>query len=203
MKRGELADDGSGEGPGSVGWAGEGQDAEFTKRDRDRGVGEPAGAANELLGRQQELGVVLGERVARSVEAGRGGERDRAAADPDGEEIGVGGTAFPEAVGLGDRRPEPPWAGVEVLGDRELVRGQVVGLSCGLGEVGEVAAPGPAGGPALNQAEGEAGGHRGGGRADDEGDQPGGAGARDGEQERQRPSAADQRHQVLEPAGEG
>jgi hypothetical protein len=91
---------------------------------------------------------------------------------------------------------------VEVVGDGELGRGQMVGLPCGPGEMGEVAASCAAGGPAFDQAEGQADGHRGGRRGDHEGDQPGGAGAGDGEQERERPPAADQRHEVLEPAGE-
>jgi hypothetical protein len=199
----ELAEDGPGEGEGPVGWAGEGQDPELAERDGDRGVGEPGGPADQLLRRLQEPGVVLDEGVVAGVEAGRGGERDRATADPDGEEVGVGGAALPEAVGFGDRSPESRWSGMEVLGDGELGCGQVVGLSCGPGEVGEVAAPCPAGGPAFDQAEGQAGDHRGGGGADDERDQPGGAGTGDGEQERQRPPTADQRHEVLEPAGQG
>jgi hypothetical protein len=203
VEGGELADDGSGEGTRPDGRAGEGQDPEVPKPDRDRGAGEPGGAADELLRRQQELPVVVGEGVVTGVEAGRGGERDRAAADADGQEVGIGGAPLPEAVSLIDDRPEPGWVGMEMAGHGDLGRGQVVGPPCDLGEVAEVAAPGAAGGPAFDQAEGEAGGDRGRGRGDDEGDQPGGAGAGNGEQERERPAAADQRHQPLEPAGRG
>ena len=139
------------------------------------------------------------------VEAGPGGEGDRAAADPHREEVGVGGATLPEAVGLVDDRPERRRVGVEVLGDGELGGGQVVGLGGDLLEVGEVAgpvaAPGPAGGAALDQAEPEPGHHRGDGGPDDQGDQPRGPGPGDREQERDRPATPDQRHQVLQPTG--
>jgi hypothetical protein len=148
---------------------------------------------------------VLGERVGGAVEPDRGGQGDRAAADPHREEVGVARAAFPEPVGPLDRRPQPGQVGMDVLGRGELGRGQVVGLERGLVEVAEVAgpfpAPGAAGRPPFDQAQGEAGHQRGAGRADHQGDQPAGARAGNGEQERDRPSAAGQRHQVLEPAG--
>ena len=89
VEGGELADDGSGEGAGADRWTGEGQDPDLAKRDRDRCAGEPGGAANQLLGRQEQLGVVLGEGVEMGVEAGRDAAGDRAAADPDAEDVGV------------------------------------------------------------------------------------------------------------------
>src|SRR4029450_9018887 len=108
--------------------------------------------------------------------SGGGCEGARAAGDPDGEEVGVGGAPLPEAVGPFDDRPELGWVGVEVVGHGELGRGKVVGPPCDLGEVGEVAAPGAAGGPAFGQGGGEAGGGRGRGRGGQEG---GAAGARE------------------------
>ena len=161
---------------------------------------------DELFRRRLELRVVLQEWVGGTVEPDRGGQGDRAAADPDAEEVGVGRAAFPEPVGPLDRRPQQGQVGMEVLGRGELGRGQPVGLERGLVEMGEVAgsfpAPRPAGRPPFDQAEGEARRHRGDGRTDHQGDQPARARARDGEQERDRPCAAGQRHQVLEPAGE-
>ena len=206
VEGGELADQGAGEGACPGRWAGEGQDGELAEGNGHRGVGEPGCSADEVLRRLQELGVVLGEWAAGGVEPGRGGEGDGAAADPHREEVGVAGAALPEPVGLVDRRPEGRQVGVEVLGDGELGGGQLVGLDRDLLEVGEVAgpfaAPGPAGGAALDQAEHEARHHRGDGGPDHQGDQPRRPGAGDGEQERDRPTAADQRHQVLQPAGE-
>ena len=94
---------------------------------------------------------------------------------------------------------------MKVLGRGELGRGPVVGLERGLVEMAEVAgpfpAPGTAGRPPFDQAEGEARDHRGDGHAEHQADQPAGTRTGGREQERQRPSAAGQRHQVLEPAG--
>jgi hypothetical protein len=84
---------------------------------------------------------VLDKRAGGGVEAGPGGERDRAAADPHREEVGVGGATLPEAVGLVDDGPERRRAWVEVLGDGELGGGQLVGLGRDLLEVGQVAGP--------------------------------------------------------------
>jgi hypothetical protein len=149
---------------------------------------------------------VLDERVGGAVEPDRSGQRDRAAADPYREEVGVGRAAFPEPVGPLDRRPQRGQVGMEVLGHGELRRGQVIGPARGLVEVAEVAGPFPAprapGRPPFDQAEGEACRHRGDGRDDHQGDQPARGPARGREQERDRPSAAGQRHQVLEPASE-
>jgi hypothetical protein len=206
VEGGELADDGAGQGPGPVPGAGEGEDAGLAERDHHRGVGEAGRAADEPLRRRQELRVVLDQRVGGAVEPDRGGQGGRAAAHPDGEEVGVGRAAFPEPVGPLDRRPQQRRVGMEVLGHGELGRGQVVGPARGLIEVAEVAgpfpAPRPAGRPPLDEAEGEAGQQRGDGRPGHQGDQPARARARDREQERDRPSAAGQRHQVLEPAGQ-
>src|SRR4029453_14172180 len=120
VEGGELADDGPGEGAGPVRGAGQGQNAESPKPDRDRGTGKPGGATDELLRGLEELGVVLGEGVAVGVEPGRGGQGNGAAPDPDGEEVGVGGAALPEAVRVGDGPQELWWVGVEVVGDGEL-----------------------------------------------------------------------------------
>ena len=102
---------------------------------------------------------MLDKRAGGGVEAGPGGERDRAAADPHREEVGVGGATLPEAVGLVDDGPERRRAWVEVLGDGELGGGQLVGPGRDLLEVGQVAgpvpAPCPAGGAAFDQAEPE------------------------------------------------
>jgi hypothetical protein len=205
VEGGELADDGAGQGPGPVGRAGEGDDAEPAERDRHRGVGEAGRTADELLRRPQKLRVVLHEGVGGAVEPDRGGQLDRAAADAGREEVGVGRAALPEPVGPLDRRPEQGQVGMDVLGRGELGRGQVVGPARGLVEVAQVAgplpSPRPVGRPPFDQPEGEAGQHRGDGRADHQGDQPDRARAREREQERDRPSAAGQRHQVLEPAG--
>jgi hypothetical protein len=149
---------------------------------------------------------VLGERIAGAVEPDRGGERDRAAADPDREEVGVGGAALPEAIGPGDHRPQLGRVGMELLGGGELCRGQLVGPHRGSGEVGEIAgafaAPGPAGGAAFPETQRQPGHDRRPGRGDDQGDEPRGAGTGHREQEPDRPAAADQRDQVREPAGE-
>ena len=87
------------------------------------------------------------------------------------------------------------------------VAARVVGLGRDLLEVGQVAgpvaAPGPAGGAALDQAEPQSRQHRGGGGADDQGDQPHGPRPRHREQERDRPAAPEQRHQVLQPTSGG
>src|SRR5512133_253933 len=127
MEGGKLADDGPGQGTGPFGWAGERDDAERTQRDRDRGVGEPGRAADESAGGLEELRVVVGERVGSAVEPHRSGERDRAAADADGEEVVVAGAALPQAVGPDDPRPQLGRVGMEVLGGGELDRGQLVG----------------------------------------------------------------------------
>jgi hypothetical protein len=205
VEGGEFADDGAGEGSGSVGWAGEGHDAGATQGDHHRGVGEAGRAADELPCGSQELRVELHEWVGGSVEADGGGQWDWAAADSGRKDVVVGGAALPQPVGALDGGPQHGQVGMDVLGGGELGRGQVVGLECGLVEVAEVAgsfaAPGAAGHPPFDQAKGEAGRHRDDGRAGHQGDQPGRARAWDREQERQRPSAADQRHQVLEPAG--
>jgi hypothetical protein len=147
---------------------------------------------------------VLGERAAGGVEAERDGQRDRAAADPHREEVGVGRAALPQPVGPVGRGPQPGQVGMEVLGEGELGGGQVAGPGGDVVEVaavaGPLAAPGPVGGAAVGQAEPEPGQHGGGGPAGDHGDQPAGPGPGDREQERHRPPAADQRHQVLQPA---
>ena len=206
VEGGELADQGAGEGACTGRWAGEGQDGELAEGNGHRGVGEPACPADEVHRRLEELGVVLDQWAAGGVEPGWGGEGDGGAADPHREEVGVGGAAFPEPGGPVDRRPERRQVGVEVLGDGELGGGQLVGLDRDPLEVGEVAGPfaasGSAGGAALDQAEHEARHDRGDGGPGHQGDQPCWPGAGDGEQERHRPTAADQRHQVLEPAGE-
>jgi hypothetical protein len=205
VEGGELADDRPGEGPDPVGWAGEGEDPDLAQREGHRGIWEPAGSADKVRRGRGQLRVVLDQGPG-GFEPDRGGQRDRAAADPDGEEVVVGRAALPEAVGPGDRGPQPRRVGVEVLGGGELGRGLPLGRRRDLGEVGQVAgalaAAGPAGGPALGQAEGQPDRDRGAGRGDHQADQPAGPGAGDGEQERDRPAAADQRHQVLEPAGE-
>jgi hypothetical protein len=204
VEGGELAEEGTGEGARAGRWAGEGEDVELAERNDHRSAGEPGRSPDDLFRRYQQLGVVLQKGAAGGVEAGPVGEGDRASADPHREEVGVGGAALPEAVGADDC-PEGGWIGVEVFGDGELGGRQVVGLGGDLAEVGEVAgpvpAPGSAGGAALDQAESEARHHRGGGRADDQDHQPRGPGPGDGEQERDRPTAPEQRHQVLQPPG--
>jgi hypothetical protein len=127
VEDGQLADEGAGEGPGPGGRAGEGDDVEPAERDHDRGVGEPGHPAGEPFRRRQQLRIVLHERVGGAVEPDRSSQRDRAAADPDHEEVGVGRAAFPEPVGPLDRRPQRGQVGMEVLGHGELRRGQVIG----------------------------------------------------------------------------
>ena len=206
MEGGELAHDGAGEGAGPIGWAGDGEDSVPAERDRHRCAGEPAGPANEALRDLEELRVVLCQRPGGGVEPDRGGQRDRASPDPDAEEVVVVRSALPEAVGLVDRRPQLRWVGVEVPGGGELGGGHPLDRRGDLTEVGEVAgalaAAGAVGGATLGQAEGQPHRDRGHGRADHQRHQPGGAGAGEGEQEHDRPAAADQRHQVPEPAGE-
>jgi hypothetical protein len=206
VEGGELADQGAGEGACPGRWAGEGQDGELAERNGHRGVGEPACSADEVLCRLEEIGVVLDQWAPGGVEPGWGGEGDGGATDPDRQEVGVAWAALPEPVGLVDRRPERRQVGVEVLGDGELGGGQFVGLDRDVLEVGEIAgtfaAPGAAGGAALDQAECEARHDRGDGGPGHQADQPCRPGAGDGEQERDRPTASDQRHQVLQPAGE-
>src|SRR6266508_4175510 len=110
-------------------------------------------------------------------------QRQRAAADPDGEEVVVGRPTLPQPFGPADQRPEAWRVGVEVVGGGGHLR-QV-------GEVaGPLAAPGPAGGPPLDQAQPDAERQRGDGGAGDGGDQQRVPGPRDGEQERQRSGAA-------------
>jgi len=121
-------------------------------------------------------------------------QRQRAAADPDGEEVVVGRPTLPQPFGPADQRPEAWRVGVEVVGGGELGGRQVVGGGGHLRQVGEVAgplaAPGPAGGPPLDQAQPDAERQRGDGGAGDGGDQQRVPGPRDGEQERQRSGAA-------------
>jgi hypothetical protein len=201
----QLADQGTGQGADPGRRAGEGQDAEPAERDDHRGAGEQGRPADQVLGRREQLGVVVGEGTAGRLEPHRGSQRHRAPAGPDGEEVGVGRAALPEAVAAVDRRPQPGQVGMEVVGHGQLGGGQPAGRPGDPVEVGQVAgpfpAPGPAGLAALDQVEAEAGRHRGGGPADRQGDQPSGSRTGDREQERHRAPAADQRDQVRQPPG--
>jgi hypothetical protein len=206
VEGGELAEHGAGERARPVGRTGDGQDAEMAQGDGHRGVGEPLGSGDELLGRLQELGVVLGQWAGRGVQSQPGGQGDGAPTDAVGEEVVVAGAALPQPVGPVDQRPEPGQVGVQVLGRCQLVRRPLPGLGRHAGEMGQVAVPlataGPAGGAALDQAEPKAQRHRDDRHPGHGGDQPDGTRAGDGEQEDDRPAASEQRHQVLQPAGE-
>jgi hypothetical protein len=206
MERGDLADQGSSQGAGPAGRAGAGHNAEVAQRNRDRDVREPSGLAGEVLGGLQQLRVMLDDRAGGGGEPDRSGQRNRAAADADGEVVLIGRAPLPEPLDPVDQRPQLGQVGVEMVGDPELERrqpGRLVAHPIQVDEVaGPLPAPRPAGGPPLDQAQREPQPDRGEGGADDDGDQPGGAGTGNGEQEHDRTAAAQQRHQVLQPAGD-
>jgi hypothetical protein len=207
VEGGELAQQRAGEGAGAAGRAGGRPAAQAPQRDGDRRLWQPAGPADQRLGGGLQAGVALDQRPAGGVQADGRVQRHRAAADPDGEEVVVGRAALPQPLGPADQRPEAWRVGVEVVGGGELGGRQVTGGGADLRQVGEVAgplpAPGPAGGAPLGQAQADAQRQRGDRRAGDGGHQQWVPGPGDGEQERQRPGAAQQRHQVLQPCGRG
>jgi hypothetical protein len=83
--------------------------------------------------------VVLGEGVVPSVEAGRGGEGDRAAADRTVRKSASAGRRSQRRSVCSTIAQSPDGPGWRWLGDGELGRGQVVGLAARSGEMGEVA----------------------------------------------------------------
>jgi hypothetical protein len=207
VEGGELAEERAGEGSDPVAGAGERQDAEPPQRDGDGRLRQPGGPADQRLGGVQQRGVAFDERAAGGVQPDRCVQRDRAAADPDGEEVVVGRPPFPQPLGPADQRPQAWRVGVEVVGGGELGGRQLVGGGRHLRQVGEVAGslptPGLAGGPSLVKAQDDSQSQRGDRRAGDGDHQQRVPGSRDGEQERQRPGAAQHRHQVLQPCGRG
>jgi hypothetical protein len=133
------------------------QDAEPPQREGDRRLRQPGGPADQRLGGVQQRGVAFDQRAAGGVQPDRCVQRDRAAADPDGEEVVVGRPPFPQPLGPADQRPQAWRVGVEVVGGGELGGRQLVGGGRHLRQVGEVAgslpAPGLAGGPSLVKAQ--------------------------------------------------
>ena len=106
------------------GGPGEGEHAGAAERDGHRGVRQPGGAADEVPGGLQELGVVPAS-GPRAVSRRIGRPAGRAAPALHGEEVGVGQAALPQPVGPVDRRPQPGQVGMEVLGGRRTGGGQL------------------------------------------------------------------------------